>query len=356
MARRLTAEERRDLGERARALKADGRSRRDIRDQLRISDSLLRALLHGTPRAGQGARDAAVALRRRGCSYSQITAELGVSRSTLSGWLKGVRRGGGDVDAPDDVDDAAHHVDRQQQAQERRAVARRLREAGLSLSEIASEVGVSVKSAYLYTADLPVPPPRVPSGRPAAELHADLLAYWARENARRSVVREAQEAVHARCVGHLTREQLHLMAVVAYWCEGSRSKPYAVREQVTFINSDPGLIRLWLAFLDDVGFPHDQRRFSIAIHESADVEAAVRSWSDDTGVPVALFGRPTLKQHNPKTVRLNTGEGYRGCMIVRLRGCVDLYRQIAGTWAGIMGVLPPPSECPEAVAVQSRVV
>jgi transposase len=351
VARRLTAEERRDLSERARAMKQQGLSRRAIRDELGISDSLLRALLHGTPRAGQGAREAAVALRRSGCSYSEITAELGVSRSTLSGWLRGVAAGSGADDSVLPASGApSEHV------RERRETARRLRAEGLPLSQIAQELGVSVKSAYIYTADLPVPPSSAPKGRPAAELQADLKAYWARENERRAVVRSAQEGFHARGVGPVTREQLHLMAVVAYWCEGSKSKPWAVREQVSFLNSDLGLIRLWLAFLDEVGFPHEHRKYNVMIHESADVEAATRSWAEDIGVPAERFGRPTLKRHNPRTVRLNTGEHYRGCLIVRLVQCVDLYRMIAGTWTGIMGALPTPVECSTVGEAQSRVV
>ncbi|HVM28687.1 MAG TPA: helix-turn-helix domain-containing protein, partial [Mycobacteriales bacterium] len=99
MGRRLTDDERRDLAQRAQALKSQGWSRSSIRAELEISDSLLRALLHGTPRAGQGARAAAVALRRQGRTYSEIGSELGVSRSTLSGWLKDVPLdGGGEAD------------------------------------------------------------------------------------------------------------------------------------------------------------------------------------------------------------------------------------------------------------------
>ena len=351
MGRRLTDDERRDLAQRAQALKSQGWSRSSIRAELEISDSLLRALLHGTPRAGQGARAAAVALRRQGRTYSEIGSELGVSRSTLSGWLKDVPLDGGgeaDLDAPRSAE--------QDEAGARREAARRLRLDGHSLSEVATQVGVSIKSAWAYTADLPVPPRHTTAGRPPADLQADLAAYWQRERARRSVVRSAQESFHARAVGPLTREQLHLMAVVAYWCEGSKSKPWAVREQVTFINSDLGLIRLWLAYLDDIGFPEADRRYSITIHETADVEAATRSWARDSSVPVERFGRPTLKRHNPTTVRHNTGAEYRGCMIVRLTQCVDLYRRIAGTWAGIMGGLPLPSDCSDRGEVQSRVV
>lgn len=209
---------------------------------------------------------------------------------------------------------------------------------------------------HSYTWDLPVPTRSRGPGRSAEDLRADLTAYWRREKERRAVVRAAQESTHARVVGPLTREQLHLMAVTAYWCEGSKSKPYAVREQVTFINSDVGLVRLWLAFLDDVCFPEEDRRYSVAIHESADVVGATASWAVDLGIPTERFGRPTLKRHNPTTVRRPTGEHYRGSVVVRLTRCVDLYRMIAGTWAGIMGALPGAPAGSVGGEAQSRVV
>lgn len=319
-------------------MRSRGRSRREIAAALGISETLARALVHGTPRANEGAREAAVVLRRAGRSYSEITAEIGVARSTLSDWLRGVPAGDAEA-SPVDTGGAG----RAAAVAARREEARRLREQGLSLSEIADRVGVSVKSVYYYTADLPLPPSAVPAGRAAADLHADLLAYWVREHARRAQLRAETECHYADGVQTLSREQLHLMAVTAYWCEGSKSKSYDLREQVTFINSDVGLIRLWLAYLDDIGFPRANRRFSLSIHETADLAAAEQSWAADIGVTVAEFRRATIKRHKPRTVRLNTGSEYRGCLIVRLTQCAELYRRIAGTWTGIMGVLPPPA-------------
>lgn len=355
MGRHRTVEEKRELGERARQLRAEGRSRREIIAELHVGDDLLKDLLHGSevppslrrPRAKDDVRAAAVALRRAGASYNQIVAELGVSKSTCSLWLRDVQPGD---PAPTGGEPPASA------AEERRERARGMRVEGMLLREIAERLGVSVKTVHSYTWDLPVPARSRGLGRSSEDLRADLAEYWRKEKARRAVVRAAQEGAHAEAVQPLTREQLHLIAVTAYWCEGSKSKPYAVREQVTFINSDVGLLRLWLAFLDDIGFPEENRRYSVAIHESADVARATASWAADLGVPAERFGRPTLKRHNPRTVRLNTGEDYRGCVVVRLTQCVDLYRMIAGTWAGIMGALPGAPTGSAGGEAQSRVV
>lgn len=80
----------------------------------------------------------------------------------------------------------------------------------------------------------------------------------------------------------------------------------------------------------------------------------MKSWSADIGVSVERFSAPVLKRHNPRTTRKNTGEGYRGCLTVRLTQSADLYRQISGTWTGIMRALPAAATVGREV--QSRVV
>ena len=72
------------------------------------------------------------------------------------------------------------------------------------------------------------------------------------------------------------------------------------------------------------------------IHETADIIGAERYWAERVGVDVTALGKTTLKRHSPKTIRKNVGEGYRGCLVVRVLGCADLYRRIEGWWYGIV--------------------
>jgi len=74
----------------------------------------------------------------------------------------------------------------------------------------------------------------------------------------------------------------------------------------------------------------DRVRFRVSIHETADVDAAVRWWADFVGVDAASFQRSTLKRHKPATKRRNTGEGYRGCLIVSVLKSRRLYWLIEG--------------------------
>lgn len=71
---------------------------------------------------------------------------------------------------------------------------------------------------------------------------------------RRADLRRRQQKLDAaNSVPPVTREQLIVAAVIAYWCEGSKDKPYARRESLKFCNSDVRLIQLWLRFLNETG-------------------------------------------------------------------------------------------------------
>ncbi|MET7540767.1 hypothetical protein [Streptomyces sp. NPDC005507] len=67
-------------------------------------------------------------------------------------------------------------------------------------------------------------------------------------------------------------------------------------------------------------------------HESADVAAAEAHWAEVVGVDASAFSKPTIKKHNPRTVRKN----YHGCLVIYVRQSAELYRRTEGTWYGIV--------------------
>lgn len=77
-------------------------------------------------------------------------------------------------------------------------------------------------------------------------------------------------------------------------------------------------------------------RFRLLIHESADIDAAHVFWAEVAEIDISAFARPTLKKHNPKTVRKNTGEDYHGCLVIVVARSADQYNRIEGWWSGMV--------------------
>jgi transposase len=269
-------------------------------------------------------REQAIALRRAGKSRREIKEILGVgSNTTLNELLAGepppewTRR----PNAKDDL----------------HAKARRLREQGYDYNRIAAELGVSKGTVSAWVHDMPWPD-RLSYEECRKRAAAGAHRYWEAERPVREAKREATRAVAAAEIGALTERDLLIAGAVAYWCEGAKSKPHHRHERVAFINGDPRLIAFFLRFLDAAGIDRAQVRYRVYIHETADVERAGRFWLDVTGADPAQFHNPTLKRHNPKTARWNTGDEYHGCLRIDVQQSADLYRRIEGWTRAALGV------------------
>ncbi len=282
----------------------------------------------GTPQL----RDQAVALRLAGKSRREIKEAIGVrGNQTLDKFLRGVpppawtRR----PRAKDDL-----HVK-----------ARLLRAQGHTYVEIATDLGVSRSSVSLWVRDMPRVG-RISTTESRERMTEGLTKFRAEERLRRDARRQAISAHAATEIGDLSDRETLIGGAIAYWCEGAKNKPYRRDDRVAFINSDPRLIAFFLRFLAVAGVAPERLKCYVSIHESADVAGAQRFWRDVTGLPDEQFGHPTIKRHNPKTPRRNTGEDYHGCLTVRVRLSADLYRQIEG-WASAAMAAPQWAQPPD---------
>ncbi|WP_308108366.1 hypothetical protein [Streptomyces antimicrobicus] len=211
------------------------------------------------------------------------------------------------------------------------ARARELRLQGRTYNEITAELGCAKSSVSLWVRDLPTPARRVEQGKQAAR------ARWDRELAARDAARQETKRAAAAEIGTLTERELFLIGVGLYWSEGAKDKTYDRRERVIFVNSDPGMIKVYLTWLRLLGVDPEKIHFSVTIHETADIPAAEKFWADLAGIDLADLGTTVIKRHTPTTLRKNTGESYRGCLTVRVRQSAELYRRIEGWWCGIVG-------------------
>jgi AcrR family transcriptional regulator len=263
-------------------------------------------------------KEQAVMLRRQGKSLRQIKEILGpVGNTTLADALK-------DEPPPE-------WTRRPRAKDELRARARELRRQGMDYEQIAAALDVAKGSVSHWVRDLPIPA-RLSYVERSVRSVDGVRRYWAAERpareARRSEVVEAAVAE----TGELTDRELLIAGAIAYWCEGSKNKPHRRDHHVSFINSDPALIRFFLRFLDTAGVPRTSPTYRVYIHQSADIAAAQIFWIKVTGASPERFRRPTLKRHNPKTLRKNVGEDYHGCLRIDVPRSAVLYLKIEG-WA-----------------------
>jgi hypothetical protein len=215
--------------------------------------------------------------------------------------------------------------------------------------EIASELGIAKSTAYQWVRDIPLDA----DARKAlfAREHSSTAGHgrmmaearWSEYRAERDVRQAERVNNAAESVSRMTRDELIRIGAMIYWCEGTKAKPWNSTRRITFVNSDAGLISVFLAFLHAIGVEPASIDFRVQIHETADVEAAVQWWAASVGVEPETFRRTSLKRHNPKTVRHNTGADYHGCLIVSVRRSRAIYDMVEGLVIGVVRAVGGPS-------------
>jgi transposase len=269
-------------------------------------------------------REEARRLRKEeGLSRSQLMKVFGVGNGTLSEWLKG-------TEPPDWTRRPRAKDDLHDEAVE-------LRRGGASVPEIAVALGVSKSSAYLWTRHIPLDAtPEDAAARRSRHAKQVSEARWEPLNQARDSERAQINATRGAWVDSLTEREVLLLGATAYWCEGQKAKPWEPQRcHLQFINSDPDLIRLFLRYVEALGCNRAGLVYRLSIHESADVDAAARWWAEAVEVPAEHFRRPTLKTHNPSTVRHNVGDPYRGCLVINVPRSRELYWTTEGLMRGI---------------------
>ncbi|MFH9006490.1 hypothetical protein ACH4E5_25045 [Streptomyces afghaniensis] len=269
----------------------------------------------------EGLRERAVTLRRSGYSLRQIRDELKIfNNDILNQLVKGEP-----PPAWTKRPNAKDHL---------RERARELRLQGWTYDQIQVELGCSKSSISLWVRDLPKPERRDPAEQ--AKLAAQRR--WEHELAVRDEERQQTKEAAKQAIGELSARELFVAGVVLYWAEGAKDKAHSRqrRENLQFINSDPNVIRFYLRWLESLGVERDRLRFRVHIHESADVAGAEAYWAQLVGVDATAFQRTTLKKHNPRKVRKNVGDSYRGCLAIYVTKSADLYRRMEGAWYGIV--------------------
>ena len=282
-------------------------------------------------------RERAIALRRAGRSRREIKEILGIgSNQTLNEALHG--------------EPPPEWTRRPRAKDDSHARARELREQGLDYEEIAGGVRRFQELGLLWVRDMPRPE-RLSYEECRKRSAEGARLYWEAERPAREAQREAVRAAAAGQIGVLSKREILIAGAIAYWCEGAKSKPHRRQERVVFINSDPGLIRFFLRFLDEAGV--GPLNCGSACTSTRPPTCPARSSSGETSLaPIQPVPPDHPQDSQPADIRKNVGADYHGCLIVKVRRSADLYRRIEGwararSWPTAEGPNAAGSRCPE---------
>jgi hypothetical protein len=202
-----------------------------------------------------------------------------------------------------------------------RQQARRLRQAGLTLAEIAARLGVSKSSVSLWVRDVEFTALR---GPPRGRRREPNALQRRRQAEIDRLVEEGRDRI-----GRLSEREFMIAGVALYAGEGAKRDG-----AVKFANSDPRMITFYCAWLRRF-FEIDEGRLRVRLylHEGLDLDASVAFWSELTGIPASQFQKP-YRALPDSTIRLT--KHVHGCVSIDY-SCSTTHRTIMGLVRALLG-------------------
>jgi hypothetical protein len=165
-----------------------------------------------------------------------------------------------------------------------REQARALRQQGLPLIDIATQLGVAKSSVSLWVRDVDFEPrPRVTrTVRRARKRGAS-----SPQRRKQAEINRLLDESRAR-IGQLSEREFLVAGAALYAGEGSKRDG-----EVRFANSDPRMIAFFCAWLRHF-FDVDESRLRVRLylHQGLNHDAAMAFWSSVTGIPTWQFRKP----------------------------------------------------------------
>lgn len=188
-----------------------------------------------------------------------------------------------------------------------------LRKKGLSFKEIGKKLKISKSTASLWLKNVELS--RIAKDR-IYKLGVD-GRIRGNDSVKKRITNEDEKILIKvrdnlnQCV--LLKNDLKLVCALLYWCEGGKTE----KSQLTFINSDPKLIKYFINNFRKA-FDVDEKRFRVLIHvhEYHNIEEQINFWSEITKISKSQFTKPYRKPNTGKRKR----NDYRGCISIRYYG------------------------------------
>lgn len=212
-----------------------------------------------------------------------------------------------------------------------------LRKEGKTYNEILTVVTVAKSTLSLWLRSVGLAEPqqqRITALKKAAQWNAAHAKRAIRVKRQSLIISNAEKEIVA-----VSDRELWLIGIALYWAEGSKEKSYSPGTQLSFSNSDPRMIRLFILWLERcASVSRSDITCSIYIHEShrTNTERAVEYWSMHTQFPKENFTQIYFKKNKINTKRRNIGDLYYGLLRVTIAKSSTLNRKIAGWTNGIV--------------------
>ncbi|MEX2340821.1 MAG: hypothetical protein WD605_00670 [Candidatus Paceibacterota bacterium] len=181
--------------------------------------------------------------------------------------------------------------------------ARRFRQQGMSMNDIARRLGVSKASVSLWVRDIKLT--KTQQGKLTARGFSISAIEKRRTNRLANTNKKHQVVVDKAKseVKQLSKYELLLVGTALYWGEGNKSN----RNVAGISNSDPLVIRIMMKFFKEIcNVKKEKFRAHVHAYSHSDIKATEQYWSKVSDIPIKQFYRTYTKQSSASKGKRNS--------------------------------------------------
>ncbi len=185
----------------------------------------------------------------------------------------------------------------------------KMRQSGMSYSQIKSEIGVSKSTLSLWLRDLPLSDKRLRELRDFNQVRIEKTRNKKLET-RNNRLHKVKSLICDE-IGTLSKRDILIGGFFLYWAEGGKTKSYTV----TLSNTDPRMIRAFLVWIKLIGGSVSKTYVRLHLYSDMSEEAEIRYWSKEIGLPIQHFRKSYIKQSKLSDLTYIT-KGHGTCNVI----------------------------------------
>lgn len=185
----------------------------------------------------------------------------------------------------------------------------KMRESGMSYSQIKAELGVSKSTLSLWLRDLPLSDTRLRELRDFNQVRIEKTRAT-KQRKRESRLKNVFDKV-SKDIGKITKRDLLIAGFFLYWAEGGKTKNYTV----TLSNTDPRMIRAFLEWIKLLGGAIDKTYIRLHLYQEMNELDEIQYWSKQINLPKKHFRKSYIKKSKLSDLTYVT-KGHGTCNVI----------------------------------------
>ncbi|PIR85189.1 hypothetical protein COU15_02155 [Candidatus Kaiserbacteria bacterium CG10_big_fil_rev_8_21_14_0_10_45_20] len=172
----------------------------------------------------------------------------------------------------------------------KRDLAIRMREKGMSYSQIKEHLQVSKSTLSLWLRHMPLSEQRIRELRDHSEQRIEKTRETKRKKKLQRIRSVYSEAV--KDIGKVSKRELYIAGFFLYWGEGVKADPYTTM----FTNTDPAMVKCFIQWIALLGVKKSDLKVYLHVYSDMDIPQIITFWSNELNIPQSSFRKPYVKK------------------------------------------------------------